>query len=511
MARSSPLPSLPDGAGAELSGRIAGQTSEARWSKARTPRTRLWAVSGRQAVDPWAGTELAAGVPGGAAPGLVTARTSQPTPECGDAESPQKPARPKPYIPKSCSACEAEAIHLEMWKRSDPLSRSRAPFKCRSWRHSGACARFVTQRDYARLREALKRRHISTMTFLVLTYDPRTAPKSLDAQFEELQPRWQALERLIKRGFGGAPGVGKFEYSTYVEGHRSGAPHMNVLIISRQFAQYLRDNPPTESDLDPEASHGGTRAPRWFRSLAAHAGFGPLCSLRHARSKDAVASYVTKFDSGAVMHPALQGEVTKMSQLPIYAPRRFRRTRSSKGFLPPIHTRSDEPKEWTGKIVMAPLPAVQLDRQQEGLRALREHLDPTRNDERNDGSGDAAAAPRDVLVRDVQRVDDGVPGAGRATGGRGNRVHVPERSDLPGSARGALRRVETAVPGDVPVDSRPSVAAQRGARRAEGKEGEAEGRSSRTQVVATSPPRPRELTLDRKHQIWERWFGEAAG
>lgn len=275
--------------------------------------------------------------PGGSAPGLVVATSSQPNAE----GEPEKRA-PKPYVPKSCVACAHKDWSLVVWNKLSPEKRRFFCFKCRNWRHAGECSKFVTQRDYARLREALKRYHLADLCFLVLTYDPKRAPESLEAQYRELQPRWQALERLLKRGWAGFPGIGKFEYATYVEGHRDGRPHINVIIVSRELATYLRENPPTESDLNPLSNHKGNRAPKWFRDMAAHAGFGPLCSLRHARTKDSVASYVTKFDTKAIAHPTLEGEVAKLSQLPIMAPQGFRRTRSSYRFLPPIKTNREK-------------------------------------------------------------------------------------------------------------------------------------------------------------------------
>lgn len=386
--------------------------------------------------------ELGSGGPGGAAPGLVVATSSQPNAEPAAA----KKARPR-YVPKSCDACAAEAWSLLSWKRSDPSKRRFFQFKCRNWRHNGECSRFITQRDYSRLREALRPHHVAHVLFLVLTYDPRTAPESLEDQYRQLQPRWQALERLLKRGWAGFPGVGKFDYATYVEGHRDGRPHLNVVIVSKALASYLRSRPPSASDLDPKASHKGQRAPKWFRDLAAHAGFGPLCSLRHARTKDSVASYVTKF-AGSVDHPTLEGEVSKLSQLPVHAPQGFRRTRSSYRFLPPIKRTADA--DSTGCLSKKPLGQLEAEeRKREAVAPEREELGmvvrPLRPEER--GAGDEVHAPVVVRVPELRAPAlpepsaEVVPAAAAPEGHEGVRALPVERllPALPPAARDALK------------------------------------------------------------------------
>ncbi len=299
---------------------------------------------------------------GGPAPRLVTDRSSHST-----SLGTKRAAPPVAYVPKSCRACEAKTWSIVTWAKTDPSKVRWFCYSCRSWRHAGECARFITQRDYARLVEALKPHHVANILFLVLTYGPK-APESLEAQYRELQPRWKALEQILKRGWSTFPGVGKFEYATYIEAHQTGRPHVNVIIVSRELARYLREHPPSESDLDESASHKGKRAPRWFRDLAARAGFGPMSSLRHAGSKRVAASYVTKFEKGATAVPGLSGEATKLSQLPVWAPRGFRRTRSSKGFLPKLNDLRDPNR--TGELKRVPAPALMLERQAMALRQL---------------------------------------------------------------------------------------------------------------------------------------------
>lgn len=251
--------------------------------------------------------------------------------------------RSLPYVPNSVHLCNSKRLTLATWETTDPAGTLVfTEGKCHSWRHPGGCSRHISQRDYSRLQAALKDCRTGSILFAVLTYDRERAPKDTETQYRELQPRWKRLEELLRRGFGKFEGVGKFEYASYVEAHRDGLPHVNVIIVSPKLARYYEDHPPTESDLNEEAGHGGKRAPHWFRDLASHAGWGSMVSLRPAETKDAVCSYVTKFDKGSVSHPTLEGEVTKLSQTPFVAPRGFRRTRSSKGFLPKLNAQKNE-------------------------------------------------------------------------------------------------------------------------------------------------------------------------
>ena len=67
----------------------------------------------------------------------------------------------------------------------------------------------------------------------------------------------------------------------------------------------------------------------------------------------------------------LVAEVVKLSQLPVNAPWRFRRVRSSKGFLPPV----EKAGLYTGQLdAGSPLPAVQIAAPEAGGKALAEHL-----------------------------------------------------------------------------------------------------------------------------------------
>ena len=281
---------------------------------------------------------------------------------------------------KSQLACEQGSWCIGTWMRADPGTVRYWAFQCRAWRHEGACARHRSQQDFQRVMQALKPYKASELVLLVLTLDPRTSPSSLEGQFRSIPVLWERLRKMLARGISGLdaetgrgvegfrkgftfPGLGKFQLIRTLEEHRNGRPHLNVIVISSALAGFLRENPATESDLQAK------RGPRWFRSLAHHAGFGPICSIEVARSKEAVASYVVKTEYGQpAPHPSLAGEVVKLSQLPFHAPFRMRRIQGSKGLLPPAKLPPDPAK--TGKLFKHKPPEVMRAEQRAALDAL---------------------------------------------------------------------------------------------------------------------------------------------
>ena len=235
-------------------------------------------------------------------------------------------------------------------------------YVCRNWRHGGECAKWVSQHDFARIRAALEKCDARNVVLLVLTLDPGRCAPSLHAQYRGLEAKWKNLRRALVRGYDAFPGVGSFDFVSVVEAQRSGRPHLNVIVHSAGLAAFLRAHPPTLRDMEKN------RGPHWFRDLVSHFGWGAISYIGAVRSKDFAAAYVSKFTSGWVAHPCLMGEVAKLTQLPTMAPRRMRRMRSSKGFLP------KRVKEgiWTGRLEMHPPPDVMLERQAHALRALLE-------------------------------------------------------------------------------------------------------------------------------------------
>jgi hypothetical protein len=86
---------------------------------------------------------------------------------------------------------------------------------------------------------------------------------------------------------------------------------------------------------------------RELADVVTRAGFGLLSTAERANSADALASYCVKLAGEA---DGLVGEVTKLCQLPINSPLRFRRLRSGKGFLPPRKHAPDTISKLCGRL-----------------------------------------------------------------------------------------------------------------------------------------------------------------
>ncbi len=295
---------------------------------------------------------ISGGGPGGGAPGLVEDRLSRTDGPPGEARK----AGLTGGVYKAVDACHGGWWHLLWGDRETPENWKPCPFFCGSWRHAGDCARHRSQLDYTRLMEALARYPLESVTWGVLTLNPADVEgESLATIYRGLEARWSHLAKTIRRRFG------KFEYHASVEAHGSGMPHINLVIVSPAIAAELRERPATGKHAEDGL------APRWWIELTTQCGFGYRVTLEHVAAAEAVASYVTKMDKGAVMVPHVLGaEVVKTSQLPTMAPKRFRRIRSSKGFLPPIKKDPDI----SGKLVQTPLPEVMRAAQAEAEAQL---------------------------------------------------------------------------------------------------------------------------------------------
>lgn len=293
---------------------------------------------------------------GGASPSLVNTRISE-SPAASDrgseggqegpaALAPEHPPGGLPKRPlKYIDACARNAWHLHLWgwdqKTGEVVWEKRANFKCQSWRHAGDCRRWRAAQNFARVSQALQDKRPRDVLYLVFTLD-REKWKDRWEAFDELSARWRPLAKAIARQYATEgtyrqrkekdhrtqrfvpkvpPWVGT------VEVHRSGWPHLNVVMVAPRLADAL--------DEDPK----GTL--EWLKRAASRCGFGWRCSIERASSKRALAGYIVKV-AGEIETAAkpnatgrLVGEVIKLSQLPVDAKRHFRRLRSAKGFLPP--------------------------------------------------------------------------------------------------------------------------------------------------------------------------------
>ncbi len=242
-----------------------------------------------------------------------------------------------PKIPKWMKACEDKSYHLKLLHKLTGQQKL-VCWKCRSWRHQGDCARQVARKDFARIAEAFGRETPESLVYLVLTFD-RTKDEGRGltpiTAYRTLVRRWQSLRQWLQRNFG------KVGYVATVEQHRTGWPHLNVVVSCGELAKAIRD----------EDRKNGI-APGWLKGAAVRAGFGYRAWAEAPRDQRELAGYLVKL----AHKESLTGEVAKLSQLPIHSPPGTRRLRSSKGFLPPSTTSTGE---WTGELMKYSLELAQ--------------------------------------------------------------------------------------------------------------------------------------------------------
>jgi hypothetical protein len=146
------------------------------------------------------------------------------------------------------------------------------------------------------------------------------------------------LDRLRRR-FAGLSN----QWIATVEVHRSGMPHLNLMIWNPSLASYI------ESLVFERETRGLLGRNRVLLDgdlldCVTAAGWGVQATAERARDWASVASYMVKV---AGKGDRTASELAKLTQLPLNAPARFRRLRSGREFLPPRRTNP----EVTGTMV----------------------------------------------------------------------------------------------------------------------------------------------------------------
>lgn len=244
------------------------------------------------------------------------------TPERGVTGAPDfAPVGGPPRQLRSVVACADGKWHLKVWRRSSPNQKKCLPFKCKSWRHAGDCRQAREEADRWRVTQALRRDSTAygraALIWGVLTIDRKDYVDEFEA-FERLRRAWQSMRQAVERKHGAI-----FGHVSTVEVHRSGWPHLNVVLVSPGLGAALSEKP--KATL------------RWWRSHARACRLGRVASLEPVKSPEGVAKYIAKISD---------------AQVPLNAPSHFRRLRASQGFLPPLPKNPD----WTGELVAEPLP-----------------------------------------------------------------------------------------------------------------------------------------------------------
>jgi hypothetical protein len=199
----------------------------------------------------------------------------------------------------------------------------------------------------------------------VLTLDQRKEKLSPVELYKELSARsrkfLKRLRRQLIREHGPDADFGSRWVAT-VEAHRSGVPHLNIIVHSEHLADALDAAKTTQQKYNDDRFACGLRPTNetilcdWIGAHATESGWGRMSTGERARDAGALAGYVVKLageadktadaiDRGCA--GATTGEVVKLSQLPMNAPVRFRRLRAGKGFLKP----RNKNKDITGTLV----------------------------------------------------------------------------------------------------------------------------------------------------------------
>lgn len=333
-------------------------------------------------------------------------------------------------MPSYVEACAHGRWSLYLHDRKSGR-RFGVPYKCRSWRHAGDCARHNSARIFARLSEQLGKVDPQDVLCLVLTFDrtellagaamvdlacwlARCAGNSVEVAvdarwvaFSSLWRRWQSLRQNLHR-MADRLGVPRARWALTVESHRNGGwPHCHIVMHWPYLADLMRE---TEHDcgravvLEHVFSAGvaaefrvlGKKWPRsrdeqrrlewlrarwdaarregrpqdrcgargcvrdWLSARAEASGFGRVLSVEVARDAEAAAGYIVKL-AGEVetrrRFTAAGGELSKMSQMPVVAPRGFRRVRYSlrSGDVEAMLAPSPKDPNITGALASQPL------------------------------------------------------------------------------------------------------------------------------------------------------------
>lgn len=293
---------------------------------------------------------------------------------------------PEAVLPRHVRACQHSTDFRERWaiwtwKRDGGPVQTRVPYNCNSWRCE-VCRRHEAAVTFARIKQAVERRGADGeleadprgWCFLVLTldrdgyfsgkpwFDINAAYAALGKMSRKVLQRigreWGPETRLERSGRSRELRTVRVlgnRWFSVVEAHRSGWPHLNLVLWCPELAALLRREQADRLEDDELANAVALARDAWkrreaipadVRELARQAtvasgdvlrvleasGWGRQSTAEAARDIEAVIGYGVKL---AGLHDASVGELAKVTQCPLNAPERFRRLRAGKGFLPP--------------------------------------------------------------------------------------------------------------------------------------------------------------------------------
>ena len=290
---------------------------------------------------------------------------------------------PNAWVPRYAHACHHGAWKLQLRAKVGAKPGLCLQYKCGSRHHRGPCQDKWRRRLFARLqdkRSVFQSCDPSHAMFWTLTLpadwhrDPTVARRlaanlALGAMFAKFR---KALNKRLD-----AP----LQYFWIREDHKSGVPHLHLLVVHEAVAARLRKRDEAllpllvSSRRGVHASAAATDAarkddralaPQWLLAIATRAGFGVRFDAQLARNRATIAHYAAKVCAQIDEGSTLAGEVTKASQAPERLPRGARSYGASRGFLAP---RMDSSGAWVGWLQNGTQPDRKHRERREALAA----------------------------------------------------------------------------------------------------------------------------------------------
>lgn len=259
----------------------------------------------------------------------------------------------QPLQPRYVRACQSKAWTVRLWPKKDPQNAQNVCYACRSWRCPGDCARANAAQLFARLTTSIARIP-DYWSFVTLTLNPRRF-KTRSAMYQEASRAWTRFRHALKHRFGYDEFLIVFEISV-----RAKALHIHGIVRSKRLASVLALQPGERPQFStcpktgkpkrlPTAGERGIWK-TWLKPTAIKCGFGFKCDISAVNDQAAMNGYLVKSSN-------ISGELSQTNskdQLPIDAPKGFRRVRASRGFLVP----KTKNEEVTGRLIQRPVEFV---------------------------------------------------------------------------------------------------------------------------------------------------------
>jgi len=184
---------------------------------------------------------------------------------------------------------------------------------CGSWR-CPLCNRKAGAKDYMRLLSAFKARDINNAVALTVTLNQSNEQKrriTAKKSYDVLTDKIKALIKSLRKQYG------NIEYVYCVESHQSGWGHANLTAFNKEMA-------------DDARLSGDMISPPWLKNHIKKTKLGAVYS-KIVYSYEGLAGYTIKTAYGDSLTGQIS-EMNKTSQLPIKAPKGFRRIKTSVRF-----------------------------------------------------------------------------------------------------------------------------------------------------------------------------------